>query len=107
MKISRRCIRQTFTQFHTLATKPGAGRSPKVTDREKRLIKLQQFRDDTGSLADLVQYVNTNLNLSVGRSLISRILQSYNMVSYIAPRKPRITPTQRRNHFTCCYDHLN
>ena len=68
LKISRRCIRQTFTHFHTLSTKPGAGRSPKVTDREKRLIKLQQLRDDTGSLADLVQYVNTNLNLSVGRS---------------------------------------
>ena len=88
-------------------TKPAAGRSPKVTDREKRLIKLQQPRDDTGSLADLVPYINTDLNLSIGHSTISHILQDYNMVSYIAPGKPRITPTQRRNHLKWCYDHLN
>ena len=54
LKISHRCIRQTFNKFHTVSTKPGAGRPPKVTDREKRLIKLQQLRDDTASLADLV-----------------------------------------------------
>ena len=77
--------------FHTVATKPSAGRPPKVTDRAKRLIKLQQRRDDTASLADLVRYVNTNLNLSIGRSTINRILQDYNMVSYITPRKARIT----------------
>ena len=103
MKISRCCIRQTFSKFdkfHTVATKPGAGRLPKVTGRVKRLIKLQQLLDDTGSLADLVQYVNTDLNLSIGRSTISRILQDYNMVSYIAPRKLRITPIQRRNRLT-------
>ncbi|CAF4232156.1 unnamed protein product, partial [Rotaria magnacalcarata] len=35
------------------ATKPSAGRPQKVTDRERRLIKLQQLRDDTCSLADL------------------------------------------------------
>ena len=30
-----------FDRFHTVATKPGAGRTPKVTERQKRLIKLQ------------------------------------------------------------------
>ena len=110
LKISHRCIRQTFRKFdkfHTVATKPGARRPPKLTDLGKRLIKLQQLLDDTASLADLVRYVNTNLNLSIGRSTISRILQDYDMVSYIASRKLRITPTQRRNHFMRCYDHLN
>ena len=56
MKISRRCIHQTFRKFdkfYTVATKPDAGHPSKVTDREKRLIKLQQLRDDTGSFADL------------------------------------------------------
>ena len=107
LEISRHCIRQTFSKFHTVAKRPGAGRPPKVTDHEKRLIKLQQIRDDTASLADLVRYVNTNFNLSIGRSRISRILQDYNMVSYIALRNPRITPTQRRNRLTWCYNHLN
>ena len=107
LQISRRCIRQTFRKFHTVVTKPGAGRPPKVTDREKRLIKFQQLRDDTASLADLVRYANTNLNLSIDRSTISRILQNYNMVSSIDPRKPRIIPTQRRNRLKWCYNHLN
>jgi transposase len=70
LKISCRCIRQTirkFDQFHTVTTKPGAGRPRKATDREKRLIKLQQLRDDTFSLADLVRYAHTDLNLSISR----------------------------------------
>ncbi|CAF4817896.1 unnamed protein product, partial [Rotaria sp. Silwood2] len=29
------------------------------------------------------------------------------MVSYIAPRKPRITPVQRRNRVQWCYEHLS
>ena len=107
LKISRRCIRQIFRKFHTAATKSGAGRPPKGTDREKRLIKLQQLRDERGSLTDVLRYVNTNFNLSIGRSTSSRILQDYNMVSYMSPRKLRITSTQRRNHLMCCYDHLN
>ena len=41
-------------KLHTGATKPSAGRTPKVTERQKRLIKLQQVRDDTLSLTDLV-----------------------------------------------------
>ena len=110
LKISRHCIRQTFgklDKFHTVATKLRAGRPPKVTDREKRLIRLQQLLDDTTSLADLVRYINTKLNLSIGHSTISRILQDYNIVSHIAPRKLQIAPTQRRNRLTWCYDHLN
>ena len=50
LNISCKCIRQTiykFDKFHTVATKPGAGRTPKVTEHQKRLIKLQQVRDDT------------------------------------------------------------
>ena len=86
---------------------PDTGRPPKVTDREKRLTKLQQLRDDTASLADFVRYVNTNLNLLISRSAISRILQDYYIVSYIARRKRQITSTQRRNRLTRCYDHLN
>ena len=96
-----------FDKFHTVATKPGAGRPPKATDREKRLTRLQQLRDDTVSLAHLVRYVNINLNLLISRSSINRILQDYNIVSYIARRKPQITPTQRRNRLMWCYDHLN
>ena len=110
LKISRRCIRQTirkFDQLNTVATKPGGGRPKKITDREKRLIKLQQIRDDTLSLADLVQYARTKLNLSISSSTISRILREYNMVSFIAPRKPQITPKQRRRRVECCYAHLN
>ena len=110
LKISRRCIRETlgkFDKFHTVAGKSGAGHPPEVTDREKRLTKLQQLRDNTASLTDLVRYVNTNLNLLISRSAISRILQDYYIVSYIARRKPQINSTQRRNCLTWCYDHLN
>ena len=84
LKISRQCIRQTvhkFDRFRNVPTKPGTGHPQKVTDREKRLIELQQLRDDTCSLADLVQYAHTDLNLSISRSTISRILQHYNMIS--------------------------
>ena len=50
LKISRRYICQTirkFDRFHNVATKPGAGRPQKVTDREKRLIyrMSQKFCD--------------------------------------------------------------
>ena len=87
--------------------KPGARCPPKVKDREKRLIKLQQLRDDTCSLADLVRYAHTDLNLFISRPTISRILQHYNMISYILPRKLRITPSQKRNHLQWCYEHFD
>ena len=40
LNISCKCILQTiyeFDKFRTVATKPGAGRTPKVTERQKRL----------------------------------------------------------------------
>ena len=46
LNISCKCIRQTiykFDKFHTIATKPGAGRTPKVTERQKRL-NFNKFR---------------------------------------------------------------
>ena len=48
-----------------------------------------------------------NMNLSIRTSVISRILRQYNMVSYIAPRKPRITPNQRRARVDRCNEHLS
>ena len=110
LNISCKCIHQTiykFDKFHTVATKPGAGRTPKVTERQKRLIKLQQVRDDTLSLTDLVRFARIDLNLTITRQTVSRILRDFDMVSYIAPRKLRITPAQRRTRVACCYEHLS
>ena len=91
LNISCKCIRQTiykFDKFHTIATKPCAGRTPKVTERQKRLIKLQQVRDDTLSLTDLVRFARTDLNLTITRQTVSRILRNFDMISYVSPRKP-------------------
>ena len=55
LKISCRSIRQTFSKFHIVATKPGAGRLPKIADREKKLIKFQQLLGDTVSYDMLIQ----------------------------------------------------
>ncbi|CAF3466997.1 unnamed protein product [Rotaria sp. Silwood1] len=63
LNTSRNCIRQTirkFNELHTVATKPGAGRHSKLTDRQKRAIKLQKVRDDILSVTDLVRCVQTN-----------------------------------------------
>ena len=73
LNISCKCIRQTiykFDKFHTVATKPGASRTPKVTERQKRLIKLQQVRDDALSLADLVCFARTDLDLTITRQTV-------------------------------------
>ena len=86
-----KCIRQTiykFDKFHTVATKPGAGRTPKVTEHKKRLIKLQPVQDDILSLTDLVRFARTDLNLTITRQTVSRILRDFDMVSYVATRKP-------------------
>ena len=110
LNISCKCIRQTnykFDKFHTVATKPGAGRTPKVTERQKRLVKLQQVRDDTLSLTDLVRFARTDLNLTTTRQTVNRILRDFDMVSYIAPRKPRITSAQRRTRVVWCFEHLS
>ena len=85
----------------------GAGRPKKTTNRQTWLIKLEQIRDETNSLADLVRYANTNMSLSISTSTINRILQQYNMSSYIASWKPRITPKQRRARIDCCNEHLS
>ena len=74
LNISCKCIRQTiykFDKFHTVPTKPGAGRTPKVTERQKRLIK---FRDDTLSLTDFVRFARTHLNLTISRQTVIVIL---------------------------------
>ena len=70
------------------------------------MIKLQQVRDDTLSLTDLVRFAPSDLNLMITRQTVSRILRNFDMVSYIAPRKPRITPAQRRTRVACSYQHL-
>ena len=110
LNISCNCIRQTiykFDKFHTVATKPGAGRTPKVTERQKRLIKLQQVRNDTLSLTDLVRFACTDLNLTIARQTVSRILRDFDIASYIAPRKLQITPAQRCTRVAWCYEHLS
>ena len=110
LNISWKCIRQTiykFDKFHTLATKLCAGRTPKVTERQKRLIKLQQAQDDTLSLTDLVRFARTDLSLTITRQTVSRTLRDFDMISYIAPRKPRITPAQRCTRVAWCYEHLS
>ena len=90
-----------------MATRPGASCSNKTTNRQTWLIKLEQIRDETNSLTDLVRYANTNMSLSISTSTISRILRQYNMTSYIAPRKLRITPKQRRARIDWCNEHLS
>ena len=110
LNISCKYIRQTiykFDKFHTVPTKPCAVRTPKVTERQKRLIKLQQVRGDTLSLTDLVRFARTDLNLTITRQTVSRILWDFDMVSYIASRKPQITPAQRRTRVAWCYEHLS
>ena len=106
LNISRNCIHQTidkFNKLHTVATKPGAGRRSKLTDRQKRAIKLQQVRDDTLSLNDLIRYVQTSFNITVSRRTVSRILNEFDMFSYIAPKKPRINYRQWYARLQWCY----
>ncbi|CAM4922917.1 unnamed protein product [Rotaria socialis] len=59
--------KRTIILLRAIATKPGAGRRSKLTDRQKRAIKLQQVRDDTLSLNDLIRYVQTSFNITVSR----------------------------------------
>ena len=111
MKSSRRCILQTIRKldtYGTVATRPGAERSRKTTVRQtRRLIKLEQIRNETNSLADLARYVNMNMNLSIITLTINRILRQHNMVSSRALRKPRITPKQRRARVDWWNEHLS
>ena len=110
LNISCKCIHQTiykFDKFHTVATKPVAGRTPKVTERQKRLIKFHQVRDDTLSLTDLVCFARTDLNLTISRQTVSHILRDFDMASYIAPKKGRITRAERRTRVDWSYEHLS
>ena len=110
LKISRRCIGQIilkFDKYGIVATRPGPGRPKKTKNRQTRFIKLEQIRDETNSLTDLIRYANTNMSLSISTSMISRILRQYSMTSYTAPRKPRITPKQRRARTDWCNQHLS
>lgn len=110
LHIYRCCIRQTirkYAEVHTAVTKPGAASLPKTIECERRLMKFEQLRDDTYVWNDLVRYSHTNLNLSVSRSIISRILENFNTIPYIAPRRHHITSVQWHNRITWCYEHLN
>ena len=78
-----KCIRQSigkFDKFHSIATKPGAGRTPKLTERQKRLIKLQQVQDDTLSSIHLVHFARSDLNLTISRQTVNRILRNFDTV---------------------------
>ena len=97
----------TFDRYGTVATRPGAGRPKKTANRQTWLIKLEQIRDETNSLIDLVRYANTNMSLSISTLTTGHILRQYNMTSYIASRKPRITPKQRRARIDWCNEHLS
>ncbi|CAF3362973.1 unnamed protein product [Rotaria socialis] len=80
LNVSRHCVRQTirkFNKLHTTPTKCGAGRRSKVTRRQKCAIKVQQLRDYTLSLNDLVWYAQTSLNLNISRQTVSRILHEF------------------------------
>ena len=71
------------------------------------MIKLQQVQDDILSLTDLVRFARTDLNLTITRQTVNRILRDFDMVSYVATRKPRITPAQRHIRVACCYEYLS
>ena len=101
----RQTIRK-FDRYGTVATRPGAGRPKKTTDRQTLLIKLEQIRDETDPLIDLVRYASTNMSPSISTSTVGRILRQYNMTSHVASRKPRITLKQRVR-IDWCNEHLS
>ncbi|CAF3082356.1 unnamed protein product [Rotaria sp. Silwood2] len=106
--VSRNYVVQTIRkndEEHTVLRRLGAGRPSKLTDRQKRAIKLEQLRDDTLSLNALVRYTQTNLGITIGRSTASRILNEFDMISYVAPKKPKMKPIQRKRRIIWCYEH--
>ena len=58
-------------------------------------------------MTDLVRFAPSDLNLTITRQAVSRILPDFDMVSCIAPRKPRITPAQRRTRVVWYNEHLS
>ena len=98
--VSRICVIHTIRKYneeHTVSTKIGADRPSKLTDRQKRAIELEQLRDDTLSLNDLIRYTQAYLGVKIGRSTVSPILNDFDMISYVASKKPKITPIQRKH----------
>ena len=71
-----------------MITKLGASPTPKVTEGQNRLIKLQQVLDDTLPLTDFVRFARIDLNLTISRQTVSGILRHFDMVPYIASTKP-------------------
>ena len=71
-----------------------------MTERQKRFNKL-------GTIHYLVRFSPSDLNLTITRQTVSRILGDFDMLSSIAPRKPRITRAQRRTRVACSYEHLS
>ncbi|CAF4845519.1 unnamed protein product [Rotaria socialis] len=64
--------------------------------RQKRVIKLQQLRNDTFSLTDLARHAQANLNITISGRTVSRILREFDLTSYVAKRKPQTIYEQRR-----------
>ena len=58
-------------------------------------------------MTNVVHFIPTDLNLTISRQTISRILHNFDVISYIAPKNPRITREQRRTRADCCYEHLS
>ncbi|CAF4192434.1 unnamed protein product, partial [Rotaria sordida] len=59
-EVSRNCVMQTIRKYdetQSVATKPGSGRKPKLTERQKRAIKIEQLCYNSISLNDLVKFV--------------------------------------------------
>ena len=67
-------------------------RTKKTTNRQTRLIKLEQIRDKTNSLTDLVRYVNTNMSLSISTSTIQ-----HDFIHSIKEAKNYTEATKRSN----------
>ena len=108
LNISCKSIRQIsrkLDKFHTVATKSGASRTPKVTQCQKRLIKLQQVRNDILILTDLVHFARTDLYLTISRQTVNCILHHFDTVLSIAPKNLRITPAQRHTRVDWCYEY--
>ena len=99
LNISCKCIRQTIgksDKFHIIAVKSGAGRTPKMIECQKRLVTLQRGPDNTLPLIDIVRFASIDLNLTISRQTVRRILHDFDMISSIVSKRPRITTTQKR-----------
>ena len=64
--------------------------------QQKRAIKTEQLRYDTIALNDLVKFVQINFDVTVGRSIISRILNNFGLFSYVAPKNQQLIDNNKR-----------